>query len=61
MYLDAFLLGLGLAAAMFLVFMLVIAVRSGDDHPVEEISPDSDPELLRAEIETNEPAIAKRG
>ena len=60
-YLDAFLLGLAFAGAMLLVFMLVIAVKSGDDHPVEETSPDSDPEMLRAEIETYEPAITKRG
>ena len=61
MYLDAFLLGLPFAGAMFVVALVVIALKSRSNKHAEATTPDSDPELLRAEIETYEPAISKRG
>lgn len=61
MYLDAFLLGLAFAGAMLLIWLVVISFKSRSDRHVEETAPDSDPEMLRAEIETYEPAITKRG
>ena len=61
MYLDAFLLGLAFAGAMLVFALVVIALKSRSNERAEATTPDSDPEMLRAEIETYEPAITKRG
>lgn len=58
---NAFLLGLAFAGAMLVVALVVIALKSRSNEHAEATIHDSDPELLRAEIETYEPAITKRG